>query len=477
MPDVFGFATPEETRARIQARFNEANTNFAKSAGGGPGAQLGLALSQIFAPTVAKHLDTRDDRKVVQNQLMETGLDEKTAKRRAKEMVKPMLDEERKALQIEGLQSEARTVMENVQRVHGPQVAQAMGMYAIANRMANMEGMENEAAQLRQNAGLLMQQEEIRKLELSKLKISEQTDIKNLEIKGLEADYYGKTDFQKRQYARDMLQARLDSGELNPEQTKAIQRTMGELDAKILKDISITGRTESDLSLMSDKTWLRQQFQDQIDDEILIASLDGAVAGWEQTEGWEKTSVAKMGVSGLNFMSKWFNMEIGDNEQEFIQRVVAAHGRSAFTAAKVRHALTGAQMSEFEIKYLEPFLPSPTDSKEQQLAKIAVVRDYTRLRADKRLELVQGGLVDAFFGDRGITAFRSASTGSWTAQVDLDKAPSYVPSYVTATQKVHPDAEPELVEQPMVSPENAQKAVDMSSQDLIKMYGTPAGNQ
>jgi hypothetical protein len=67
-------------------------------------------------------------------------------------------------------------------------------------------------------------------------------------------------------------------------------------------------------------------------------------------------------------------------------------GSSAFIAAGIRHALTGAAMSPAEAVFLEPFLPLPNDARTVALNKVRVIQKYTQLSHDIRQQLLNDPL-------------------------------------------------------------------------------------
>ena len=87
MPDSFGFETPQEAIARVRERFSEQQTDLGRTAlGSSPGGQAGIALGQIFGPSIRKSLETRSARRSEAERLVrETGLSKQEARARAKQ--------------------------------------------------------------------------------------------------------------------------------------------------------------------------------------------------------------------------------------------------------------------------------------------------------------------------------------------------------------------------------------------------------
>jgi hypothetical protein len=135
----------------------------------------------------------------------------------------------------------------------------------------------------------------------------------------------------------------------------------------------------------------RKLFNDIADLDVLLARLNEAESALDDLDSFDATRFAQWSTDAIAFAENWLGRTPSESEQQFVDRVVKARGGAAFIAAKIRHSLTGAQMSAFEIKFLTPFLPGPADSKAQMLAKLRTVREYTSLDRDTRVALFQTG--------------------------------------------------------------------------------------
>jgi hypothetical protein len=58
-------------------------------------------------------------------------------------------------------------------------------------------------------------------------------------------------------------------------------------------------------------------------------------------------------------------------------------------------------MSAFEIGFLAPFLPDPADPVSVQISKLRIVREYTQLDTDTRMQLFQQGLTETWLRSAG----------------------------------------------------------------------------
>jgi hypothetical protein len=201
----------------------------------------------------------------------------------------------------------------------------------------------------------------------------------------------GKTGFVNEVAELERLKTLAETADTPIERAQAA-RMAGAMEARITKETHIpevVGRTEFDVT--GDKPFVRKQMTEVFDARVLQEQLGLARDHLLGLSPFDASRVAQLGVKGLGFMESWFGRKPSETEGDFIDRVVKAQGGSAFVAAQVRHALTGAQMSQFEIQYLEPFLPAPGDNKTRQLAKLAALEVYTQLGADTRAALLSSG--------------------------------------------------------------------------------------
>lgn len=406
MPDAFGFETPQEAQARVQQRFLEASQRVSSlGSNAPPGQRVGSALSNIFGRPVQKFLDTRAARKDREQELInDFGIDPDAAKRQAREDVEPQFAEVRRAKSLESAGGESQDLMFQLAQQGVPaERVQAAGMLHMAQRLRKL-GMQNEATMLSLQASELLTQAEERLADLA--------DVKAGTAKTLAAlGQVGVSPFQEQLNNREQLMAKAAVAE-TPEERESLDRQIGALNAKIAKDVAITGTSEFDLMRIGqDPTFARQQMTEIVDAEILNDQLDLARLAYEDLSAFEASAVARWGAKGIGFMENTFGIEPTDDMKSFINDVVKAQGGATFAAAQIRHALTGAQMSHFEIGFLDPFLPKIGDSKTQILAKIEAVRAFAQQGINVRKALLSDPeALKQFFGTQITLARRRPST-------------------------------------------------------------------
>lgn len=389
MPDVFGQETPQEVLARIRTGAVESRLAFSETAAGqSKGGQLGTSLGTIFGPTVSKAFQTRKDRKAETVRLMkDKGLSEEEAKGLAKENIKFGFSEVRQAQRIQKASAEAEKVMSKISPVGGDLKAQAVGLLMMAKEL-RAAGDSAKAGQMSQEAAKLLQLDEERVLNLRKLKAEVRIEEKKVGITGT-------TSFRQNQLQRELLIGKLSIPDNSDEEIERIQVQIGELDSKIEKDSTIVGRTVQDIG--NDPVAMRKLFDDFTTDLILLDGLDLAKLALNDLSNYEASFLGRADAKFRGFLQDKFQIQPSETSKQFIDRVVAGQGIATLVAAKIRHSLTGAQMSQFEIEFLEPFLPAPGDSKQRMLAKIAAVEAYTQQSAEIRLGMIQSKTLGQFF--------------------------------------------------------------------------------
>jgi len=387
MPDVFGQATPQEVLQQQRENVQSSRAAFAKTAGGqGSGGQAGLALGAIFGGVIRKGLDTRRDRKDEVVRLMKEGMTEDEAKAQAKDTIGFGTSAGRRAKRVEEATRSATEVMAKVSAVAGPQRAQAVGNLMVSQELRKI-GMHAEATALSQEAAVLIQADDERLLGVRKAKAETRGAEIDVELKGA-------TSFRQNQLQREMLLGKLANPDNTPAENERINVQIGELDAKIDKDSTIVGRSAHDVA--NDPTAMRQLFTDFTTDLVLLEGLDLADSSLDDLSTYEATILGAGEARFRAFLEKTFGIEPSESSAAFIDRIVASKGIATLVAAKIRHSLTGAQMSQFEIEFLKPFLPSPGDSRTMMKAKIAAVRAYTQQSADIRLQLIESKTLGQF---------------------------------------------------------------------------------
>lgn len=399
MPDAFGNLTPNEIRQLMVERQQK---HFAQAqASGNRGVQAGASLAAIFGGTIQKTLDTRKARQAETLRLMKTqGMSREQAEKEAKATVGREFASVRKARQLQDASAEMQEFVNSLDPSIPLDMRMAQGKLMLSNRMRNM-GLTTEANNLAQQASAEIVAAEQAQLERENLKARTRASSAQADLAEAELPFVGATAFMENVIQKEQIIAQLQdpNSQLTQEQRESLLRAKGHLEAKILKDETIIGRTKEDVQ--NDPVLMRKLFSEVADNEVLVANIDESVAMLQDLDNFERTFWAELGVDGLAFMDRWFGRKPTESEQEFIDRVQKKEGKAALVAAKVRHALTGAQMSAFEIVFLEPFLPSPSDSVAEQIAKLRIVREYTQLDTDTRMAMFQQGLTERWLAGGG----------------------------------------------------------------------------
>jgi|15BtaG_2_1085339.scaffolds.fasta_scaffold19705_2 hypothetical protein len=361
MPDPYGNPTPQELFAANQ---QQQQTSFARAMqSGSKGAQAGASLAAIFnAPDNAKQ----------------------------------QIALERRATATQEAMSEMGSIVDSMPSAVPYDVRQGQGMLLMADRLRRL-GLTQEANNLSVQGNAALAAAEKARLERENLKARTAASGAQAARTIAETQYVGMTPHMQNVTTREQLNARLADETLTAEQRSTIERSMGHLDAKMLKDETITGRTEQDLR--NDPVLMRKMFSDLGDNQVLLNNIDGAMTQFENLDTFEKTFWAEAQAGFFGFAEKYFGRETSESEREFMERIQTKKGKSALIAAKVRHALTGAQMSAFEIQYLEPFLPSPDDPVSVAVNKLHIVRDYTQMDTDTRMAMFQAGSTTSYFNN------------------------------------------------------------------------------
>ena len=394
--DMFAFETPDEAQARILQEFTSANRASAAAASD-PAQVWGIGMANLFGPAIQKQRETKEDRKAYVKTLMSEGLSKEAAEAQAKVDIEPGYRAVRQAEQVQSLSGDAFDMMQELTPELGIDRAQAVSMLNVAARLRQL-GMGSEAMELSKQASTLLT--EAAKAEADLESVKARTRASNASANKSEAEIgsVGKTDFMKVVASAEQLRSTAESAE-TPEARESALRQLGMMEGKIAHDIHIAptvGRTEFDMA--GDKPFVRKQMTEVFNDQELNAQLGLARDVLVGTTAFDASLMAQAGARTLGFMESWFGREPSETQKAFMDRVTTARAVGPFVARQVRHAQTGSQMSEFEIKYLDPFLPSPSDSKTVQLGKLAAVQKYTQLSVDTRMALLQdpGGL-KAFF--------------------------------------------------------------------------------
>lgn len=266
--------------------------------------------------------------------------------------------------------------------------AQAVAFLQTSRRLTELGFAKQGMAMRREGLGLLKAS---RDTALAREKLNAEIDNTKANAAKTKAEipYVGLTDFNKNLVQREELQSELDvgiaDGTLPDWKQQSLKRQIGWLDAKMLKDTTLYGKTQWDAQ--TDKSLFRDQFKDVQELEVLIEQVNATEELLRMQKGGEQTWWARQKAGFYGFADKWFDREPSESEQAFMSRVMDPLRRQTMLSAYIRHALTGAQMSHFEIGYLDPFLPNPDDSKAVTLQKLRTIKEYFSLEHDLRYQM------------------------------------------------------------------------------------------
>ncbi len=418
MPDAYGNPTPQEVYAAIQKQ--SAQNFYRAQATGDPAVQFGASLAAIFGNPLKTEIDTRRARKAEAARLMKTqGLTEEEAKEEAKASVGRDRAEVRRAKQVQEATGEVQEFIDSLPAEIPLDMRTAQGKLMLSNRMRSM-GLTTEANNLATEANNEIIAAQQAALERDNLlsrteasRASADSSRASAAKTRAEMPYVGTTSFQQNVMAKEQIIAQLNdpNTQLTPEQRDSLLRAKGHLEAKIHKDSTIVGRTESDIK--NDPVLMRKLFSDISDKQVLLNELHAAEEMLMDLDSFDSSVWAGLTKDFLGFAENYFGRKPSESEREFMDRIIDKEGRPTIIAAKIRHSLTGAQMSAFEIVYLQPFLPSPEDSVQEMVGKMRVIKEYTQLDVDTRMELFRNGLTEKFLSNAGsgITENKTVTDG------------------------------------------------------------------
>ena len=392
MPDAFGFATPAEIR---QSQIDAFNKRQVIAQQGSSGDQLGNALGNIFGPAIRKTIDTGAARKAEALRLVDTeGISLDEAKERAKATVGREFKEVRQARQIQEAQSDMAIFMQGLPGSMPGDEKQAAGMLFMSNKLRTL-GLIPQANQLAAQANAAMTASEDAELARDNLRARTSGSIASRKLAEAQTREVGVTGFQQNVNAVERIIGKLNDPKLNLSQLQkdSLLRQKGHLEAKLAKDTRVVGLTDNDVR--NDEVLMRKLFTEIADIDVLLNNIDVATEQLQDLDSFDSSVFAGFAKDTLGFMEKFFLRTPDEGEREFMERIIEKEGKPTIIAAKIRHALTGAQMSAFEIVFLTPFLPSPSDSPAQMIGKMKVVREYTQLDRDTRMELFRTGLTES----------------------------------------------------------------------------------
>ena len=386
MPDSFGFETPEEVLARLRAEARERSNAFAQTPiGQSPGGQLGQSLAAIFGPALRKHLDTRALRKSEAQRFVEaTGVSQREARQLAKQNIPAEFAQVRQAKDVQKAgQSSVKLRDELIRNGTSVVDAQVAGMFSMAATLRNL-GLNDQATELSLQATQAHNDEQLRLQKVDELNADIAKTRRETELLGQDA--HGNRVLRETRLIEqiaalnDVAEDERDFAEIESK-----ERELGRTQAKLLKDENIpetVGRTEQDVR--NDPVLQRQLITDFAADSELIGQIDNAFLALDDLSAFEAGIGGRIKAGFIGFLENTLAIRPNESDRDFMNRYVAAKGINSLIAAKIRHALTGAQMSAFEIQYLTPFLPSPGDARSLVEAKLRAVKSYTQQSIETR---------------------------------------------------------------------------------------------
>lgn len=389
MPDAFGQETPQEASARVRNTFRKHELQqMERGVQNTSGGRAGLALGQLFGGIGKQLLDTRKDRKSEAVRLAEElGLSANDARMFAKKNIPLGHSEVRQSKKLQTLSKDAIEHTDALKQSGvNPVMAQVSGMFMLASKL-RANGFATEASQMSQQAIQMQQGEEQRLAEMDNLLARTDSSRASAASSRASARQAGETNFTKLVNKVEELQGMIDNSD-DPRVIARLERMQGKIDAQISKLNTVVGTTENDPSALS-RAGKNKQATEIIENKVLLSSLamleDDLIAqeGDYAFSFWGRATSRTLGI-----MEHYFERTPTEGEQEFIQRVKDTNGGLAFIAADIRHALTGAAMSPAEAVFLEPFLPLPSDSRTEALAKTRLLIRYTKEDVRIRQELL-----------------------------------------------------------------------------------------
>ncbi len=404
MPDPFGNPTPLEVVRGIQQRSRQ---SFQQAqATGGPGAKAGASLAAIFGGPIRTTIDTRAARKAEATRLMQTkGITREQAEDEAKQSIGRERAEVRQARNIQDATSEMQKFIADLPADIPIGIRQAQGKLFLSNRMRNM-GMTTQANALANQAQEDFKAEEKRQAEMDNIRARTRGSEAGAALAEAELPFVGATPFLENVLQKELVEGQLNdpNSQLTPFMRDQLMRRKGHLAAKIYKDEQLPpGKTIHDVR--NDPSLMRKLFVDIADSQVLMNNIDSSIAMLGDLDSFDASIWAGFAKDTLGAMETWLGRTPDEGEREFMERIIEKEGKPTIIAAKIRHALTGAQMSAFEIVFLTPFLPSPDDSPAEMIGKMRVVRDYTQMDVDTRMQMFQMGLTEGMLQ-------KAVSTGS-----------------------------------------------------------------
>ena len=339
MPDQFGFATPEEQLALQTEQMRERALINSRSPSAG--VQVGQSLANIFAPAINRRLGN------------------------------PAVS---RAEALNNITSNAGQVMEDlVSEGVSPDKARATAMLSTARKLRRA-GFKNEASILSQQAGELAQKAEVDALNLRKLKADVAQE--EFEVDSLGAPEPPQDAIIRLQDERDSLVAQLQQ---NPE-NGTIARRLAELQAKIDKDITLVGRTETDAEALG----LAQPTINDLESSLLesgnvLLGLEAAGAGFNPAF----LTIPGQLTAGLTNLAEKLTLPVPDEQKRFAIEYAAFAADSMDGLSRYIKEITGAQMSELEAERLRKGFPDvERDGPSKFLAKYNAT--VARLQAVRR---------------------------------------------------------------------------------------------
>ena len=391
MPDQFGFETVREVNQRMRAERAARSQQAIQS--GSEGIQAGQALANIFGGTIRKTLETRGARKTEAERLVsETGMSQVEAREQAKQNISRDFNQVRRAKQIQTAQQASASIVQKLTPIVGAAEAQATAMIDIAAKLRAIPGLETEATRLTIEAGKIREAEELRKLNLSKLKADLRSTEVSTEKTEEEIEQVGKTGIGKLLDEREVLIANIDDSE-DADEIRAFEAELKITNQKIAKEVFITGTSDTDAQFnpgalqkktLSDLEASLLEGGNQMD---LLTSIG---------ETFKPEFLTYMGQGGARLLelAEKGGIPLSRAGKKFLGDFAAFKRNSLDGLNRYIKLITGAQMSEAEASRLRKAFPDvEKDGPTTYMSKyVEVIRQVMAVRARAQHALATGEL-------------------------------------------------------------------------------------
>lgn len=388
MPDQFGLETPQEAVNKVRMQFQQQRERFNNSALANDDASVvGQALANIFGPTIRKTLETRGARKSVAQKLVrETGMSVQEARAEAKERVPRDFNAVRMANQMKKATAKSVSTFNDLEGVIGTERAQAASETVLAHQLRRM-GFDSEATAFTVKAQERIQAEDIRELNLRKLK----AEVTGAELAPI--DTQSQIDARGSEHSnlideRELLISNIENSN-DLDEIERNERQLGAVEARMAKLVHISLSDEDGRQLS--QAAFNKQMAELADLEAQDAELGLLQNIIEEGKGsLASTKLGRAGAKAAGWAEVWFGIDPADiGADTLIGDVAEIDGSAAWVSAAIRHALTGAAMSPAEAVFLQPFLATPGEPLSVMMGKVKVIRQFIQLGIEGRRALLE----------------------------------------------------------------------------------------